>query len=396
MCPRIPHGVFILCAVAAPSLYAGEKSPSPDDVRKAVTRSLPFIEKAGLAWIKKRDCMSCHHVPFMLWSHHEAQANGIKVDAEKLEEWTTWSVEKSLATRAFFKLNAKIVESLPEPLRPKLTDLIDEGFTHEKDFVAALTKTLSPEELTQHQAAIVKQAAVAKKGAVNDGGGLDTMTQLFLGRTPDLLGAKAAPFYASTAELIVRWQESDGQWKAAGQLPSRRWARPSADQATTLWTILALSSYSEADPRIDRSIKQAHAAVKKAKADPNLEWLVARLLYEQKFGTPEEATALSKQLLKRQNADGGWSVTPDKASEAFSTGQSLYALRLTGVSPKDVALRKGQQFLVETQTPDGSWITPSATTSQGGSERLKKLEPIYRFWGTAWAAIGLSRSLSEK
>jgi hypothetical protein len=210
------------------------------------------------------------------------------------------------------------------------------------------------------------------------------------------MGVQTEAFDQSTAELLIRWQESDGTWKAAGQLPSRRWARPSADQTTTMWSILALSSYRGSDPAVKKSIERGHAAVKKAKPDPNLEWLIVRYLYTTKFGAKEDADALKGELLKRQNADGGWSVTPDKSSEAFSTGQSIYALSLTGLSPSDAAIAKAQRFLVSTQEPNGSWITPPATTSQGGPDRLKKLEPIYHSWGTSWATIGLARSLAGK
>ena len=30
----------------------------------AVSRSLPFLEKEGVAWMKDRRCMSCHHVRY--------------------------------------------------------------------------------------------------------------------------------------------------------------------------------------------------------------------------------------------------------------------------------------------------------------------------------------------
>src|SRR5262249_46639208 len=86
---------------------AGEKLPAEADVRQAIERALPFVEKDGLAWIKQRDCMSCHVVTFMLWAHTEAKAHGIRVDEKKLAEWTEWSMNKSLAARVFFKLDDK-------------------------------------------------------------------------------------------------------------------------------------------------------------------------------------------------------------------------------------------------------------------------------------------------
>jgi hypothetical protein len=371
--------------------------PAEADVRKAVAKALPFVEKDGLAWIKARDCMSCHTVTFMLWAHTEAAAHGIDVDAKKLAEWTDWSRKKSLATRVFFKLDAKTVEALPEGIRAKLGKVTDEGFTHEKDFVAALGKALTPEELKQHQAEIVKKAGAGKKVEGNDGGGLDTMAQLFLARATLNAGPDAKPdFRESTAELIVRMQEANGTWKAGGQLPSRKWSKATADQTTTMWTILALASYGDPTPAIKASLDKAHAAVKKPAGDGNFEWLAARLVYDKAFGTAEQIAATKQQLLKRQNADGGWSVLADAKSDAFSTGQALYALSVAGTKPDDAVIRSGQKFLIDSQNADGSWTVSPALTSNGDANRQKRLEPIWRNWGSSWATIGLAKSLPTK
>ena len=376
-------------------IRASETMPVEAEVRKAIDRSLPFVEKDGLAWIKKRDCMSCHTVTFMLWAHNEAAAHGITVDQKKLAEWTKWSMDKSLATRVFFRVDSKLVQSFPESIRPKFDKFSDQGFTHEKDLVAEFAKVLTADELKQHRAALVKKAVEAKKTEGNDGGGLDTMAQLFLSRDR-AASEKNADFYASTAELIVRMQEPNGTWKAGGQLPARRWSKPTADQTTTLWTILALTSYDEATPANRKSIEKAHAAVKDQVGDGNLEWIVARLVYEQKFGTPDQINAMKKQLLSRQNADGGWSVLPNAKSDAFSTGQSLYALSVAGVTPDDGVIRRGQKLLLDSQNADGSWTVSPSFTSNGGADRLKKLEPIWLNWASSWATIGLAKSLPTK
>lgn len=384
---------IVLVGALAQAASSQDKFPEPAEIRKAVARSLPIIEKASVAWINKRDCMSCHHVTFMLWSHHEAQAHGIDIDVKKLAEWTDWSVQKSLKERSFFKLSSKSVDGLPEPLRPRLKDLIDISYTHEKDFLAALEKALPATEVKAYRAALVKQSALAKKGTVNDGGGLDTMTQLLLGRGRGL----DADFLASTADLITRWQEADGTWKAAGQLGSRRWSRPTADQTTTMWTLLALATIEKPASPVSKSIEKGLAAVKKGKPDANHEWLTARMLFERKFGTPEQAAALQKEILGRQNADGAWGCMPGEKSEPFSTGQSMYALRVAGMAPDDANLRRAQKFLLDTQNADGSWNTlPAAISAGNTAERLKKLVPIYSHWGNTWAAIGLARSLPEK
>ena len=78
---------------------AGEKPPAEAEVRRAIERSLPFVEKDGVAWIQRRDCMSCHVVTFMLWAHNEAKAHGrsrvMRVEGRTLGEVATFADEKT-------------------------------------------------------------------------------------------------------------------------------------------------------------------------------------------------------------------------------------------------------------------------------------------------------------
>src|SRR4051812_21946385 len=106
-------GFTLLIASLIPGVTAqGGRADAPVPaaaVRKAVARSLPYLEKEGVAWIEKRNCLSCHHVPFLLWSHNEALARGIAVDREKLAGWIDWSLDSTLAQRGLFKLTEKVV-----------------------------------------------------------------------------------------------------------------------------------------------------------------------------------------------------------------------------------------------------------------------------------------------
>jgi hypothetical protein len=100
-----------------------------------------------------------------------------------------------------------------------------------------------------------------------------------------------------------------------------------------------------------------------------------------------------RELINLQRRDGGWGQTPNLGSDAYATGQVLFALRELDVPATDAAVRRGVAFLVGTQAKDGSWFVKS---------RAMKIQPYFesRFpygedqWisqsGTAWAAIGLS------
>ena len=73
-------------------------APAPD-VRGAVEKSLGFIDKAGAAWIKEKKCVTCHHVPFQLWSQRLGSLHGFNVDAKVLAERSEWAVDFVIASR---------------------------------------------------------------------------------------------------------------------------------------------------------------------------------------------------------------------------------------------------------------------------------------------------------
>jgi len=110
---------------------------------------------------------------------------------------------------------------------------------------------------------------------------------------------------------------------------------------------------------------------------------------------PAARETRKKELIALQKPDGGWSQTLYLASDAYATGQVLYALREIGVPTTDDAVRKGVEFLIKTQREDGTWYVPS---------RAMKIQPYFQSgfpydhdqWissaATAWAAIGLAVS----
>lgn len=85
---------------------------------------------------------------------------------------------------------------------------------------------------------------------------------------------------------------------------------------------------------------------------------------------------LQELLLSRQNGDGGWALD-GTTSDAFATGQAVYALKVAGFSDGDQAVQRGVAFLLKQQAADGAWRT--AKSGQNGSEKGE----------TMWAVLGL-------
>ena len=94
------------------------------------------------------------------------------------------------------------------------------------------------------------------------------------------------------------------------------------------------------------------------------------------------------KLLAAQRSDGGWAQTDERSSDAFATGQALYALRRAGVDRSEVAIQSAIDFLVRTQQPEGTWPMTSRPNPENGKPATN-LNPI-TYAATAWATLGLT------
>lgn len=377
--------------------------PTDATVREAVARSLPFLEKDGVAWMNDRGCMSCHHVPFLLWSHRAAQAHGLAVDAKKLAEWDEWCRQDSLTHRNLFRLQnydlGKVeAAKLPEAVKEKLKPLIEQPFKTEAEFVAKLTPLLTEEELTLYQAVITKTAERLPNAPDRTGGGLDVLGQLLLGNHGGASVLSQAEFRDGAIDVLNRHQAADGSWPPGQQFATmRRWPLPAANQATTMWTTLALAAYDAPGAKRSDVIEKAIAYQRQQPAQPdNREWLATRLLFEKQFGSADEVAKLRQQLLDARNSDGGWGWEKGVPSDSLTTGLAIYVLAKIRAGDDAAVFRVARQFLLTSQQPDGSWRTPSKNiTKSTDAERLKARDEIYHYWGTAWVAIGLLETLGQ-
>jgi hypothetical protein len=217
-------------------------------------------------------------------------------------------------------------------------------------------------------------------------------SQLLLGREMSAGSEAARKTWRQVQERIVAHQEKAGHWEANGQFSGQLRPRPESDAVVTMWVLQGLGTFDDLAPPIRESRDRAWAWVRTQQSGTSTEWFLARLLVERQLGSAAAAEGFLARLLAAQQADGGWSwlARVGNPSDALTTGQSVYALRLAGLAADHAAIRGGVDYLLRTQKPDGTWIVPSQLISGKGGENL---EYIYKYWGTAWATIGLARSL---
>lgn len=335
-----PVALLALMAAAAPVLSGDETPPAAEirgQARAAAVRGLAFLEADAAKWRKERECSTCHHGTLTVWAFAEARRQGYPATAETLAEMARWTRERLLARI-----------DLPRDTRP--------GWS----MVSTPAIYLA-----------VMALAVPSQDAVPTGE------------------------LRRIAGHLVRHQEADGAWSWASAPPKNR-PPPffESDEVATLLASTALRAFEPAELKeaaaAPESRSRSAAWLRAAAPTDTTQAAAYRLLAKLLTGAAtEERRPAVERLLERQRDDGGWSQVPNRASDAYATGQALYMLSLAGVKSDHAAIRRGAAFLVASQRPDGSWDTKPR--SHPGATPANNPVPIIYF-GSAWGTLGLMRA----
>jgi ankyrin repeat protein len=300
-------------------------------VSEAVERGTALLQRAATEFFTQSGCVGCHHQPAAALAVAAARGAGVHVD--------------ETAARSYVKM----IEGESTFFQQTLLERIDPG---------GLTD----------------------------------------GPTSKLM-ALAGEHYAPTpltdvmVAYIANFQRHDGSWWFGGI------ARAPLEESAIARTAMAIRVMQVFGTPAMKSDFERRTALARdfltgAKASSNDDMAMQMLGLHWAGDSAETRRALGQALIRAQHADGGWGQNPNLASDAYATGEALYALQETGVlKPSDPVYRKGAGFLLATQCVDGSWHVRS---------RAPKFQPYFQSgfpfehdqWisstATSWAVRALS------
>jgi squalene-hopene/tetraprenyl-beta-curcumene cyclase len=202
------------------------------------------------------------------------------------------------------------------------------GLSHDSDYIAASAKVLGAAAFARYDQWV--------KGDLRD-------------------------YLMTEAKIIAERQQASGEVL----LP---YTRPPVATDSVQGTAQAIITWKQAfersaDDRWLTAIQKGEAFLRKTVADwgtqePNTQQLeyAAIGLYAAGVSPSEDILVeLRKRILEYQQQDGGWPSTVGGPTEPLYTGQSLYTLRLLGMTDQDSAVSRGTKWLIEKQQQDGGW-----------------------------------------
>jgi len=321
-----PLLVVVLCASAS----AQNKSADEAQRSAALDKGIAFLVKDALAWKEQYKCASCHHGALTIWAMREAKLSGHKVDEPMLAELTKW-----VAASGDGKTGVPRPEGRPKALNVKAV-----------------------------------------------------LYSLALSADPD-------PSEEARQTLKLMWGTVKGDQLENGSWHAWPETRPpifgGSDDSMTALATLALVPAAVADAEAKVALECGTKWLAENKTDDDPQSVAIRLLLAAKLARPRaEVDPLVARIQERQNADGGWSQAKEMPSDAWATGQALYALSHAGLKSSDDSITRGRTFLLKTQREDGSWPMTSRPM-KSGDKGATSLMPITG-GGSAWGVLGLVRS----
>jgi len=209
-------------------------------------------------------------------------------------------------------------------------------------------------------------------------------------------GVPASAYTDAAVRFLKAMQTPEGNWSTN---ESRRPPMSTGDYQAAALSIYALKRYTPAADQAstERALTRAVEWLERGQPTITQDFAFQALGLAWAHPGSESAKRAARALLAMQRGDGGWSQLGGMESDAYATGQALYALNVAArMTLGDPAFRRGIDYLLTSQAADGSWHVKS---------RAIWLQPYFESGfpygqdqfistaGTAWASMALAVSV---
>jgi squalene cyclase len=302
----------------------------PADLRKAVDRAIPLLEKGAAGSMKERTCFTCHNLGAPVLALAAARDRGFKIDESQFKAVLEH-------TEAFLRKN--------------------------KD----------------------NYAQGKGQGGQADTAGWALWTLETGGWKPDATTAAVAHY------LSVRDKEK-GHWTNVSNRPPTE-ASPFTTTFLGIAAVRAFAAGDD-KASVDDRVARARQWLLGAKPKDTEDRVFRLRALDYAAAESKETQAAAKDLLAAQRDDGGWSQLPDGESDAYATGSVMASLaQAGGVAVADAAYRKGVAWLLRAQKEDGSWHVKSRSKPfqayfESGFPHEK--DQFISMHASSWAVVALT------
>ena len=202
----------------------------------------------------------------------------------------------------------------------------------------------------------------------------------------------------ATVHYLKAMQSPEGYCKGPD---GRRPPMGTGDLQNTALAIYALKTYGPAAERAETgaALKRAAAWLGNVQPSTTQERAFHLLGLAWVNAAPAAIESAAHALAASQRSDGGWNQLPGMGSDAYASGQALYALNVAGKMPaSDTVYQKGVRYLLRSQAADGTWhvMTRSIWVQPYFDAGFPYgQEQFISAAGTAWASMALSLAVED-
>lgn len=282
------------CCLLSPgvSAHADDSPPAEEELRAAVAKALPLLEKGAVGHREQRTCFACHNQALSMLAMTTARSRGMAVNEEELGRQTKFIADFLGRNREMF--------------------LKGQG-----------------------------------TGGQADTAGYALFALELGGYAPDEVTA-------AVAEYLLLYQKDDSHWTTGSQRPPSEASLLTTNYLAVRG--LRKYGTAEQQPRIAARLEQVRGWLQAAPTADTEDRVFRLRALSAVEAPAEQIAAAAKSLLDTQRPDGGWSQLDGKESDAYATGSALVALHEAGGLPAtDSAYARGLRLLLRTQQADGSW-----------------------------------------